>query len=102
MLRIARPDMGQEVARREVLGVELVRDHCLFFAGLIEISLAYDQQEFWNRSAHLLFADPAGVPDYLRNAPRPLVDVPAALALVDWPLEDAARLDDGHDGPNSG
>ena len=78
--------------------VAWLRGYCDLISAVLETSLAYDASGWWRHCAHLVFADPEGVPPYLRTAvpgrwsAGEVSDWVASVHHVSFPVRDADRL----------
>ena len=70
-------------------------------SALPEIALAYDEQELFNRTAHVFFANPKTPYEYLKNGPKAMdfgmgVDIADAVAfvhLMNFPVKEPKRME---------
>lgn len=103
-------DITPEQAREFVIvfdraDVEWLRGYCRLLRALLEISIAYDERELFERTGHLLFpnvkspyaflARPAAGRD--RDEMGPILDLIAAIHLIRFPLREPERLKVAHE-----
>lgn len=79
--------------------VSWLRGYCNLLMGMCELVLAYDSQEMFERTAHLVFAKPVTPYTFLKSRPAAqrrwssnwvIVDWIASIHLTQYPLVDAA------------
>ncbi|QDT17002.1 tetratricopeptide repeat protein [Alienimonas californiensis] len=77
---------------------EWLRGYCDLLSAILETMLAHDAENWWNHCAHLLFAQPEGVPGYLLTetgdgfSPGRLSDIIAAIHHVNFPVREPERM----------
>lgn len=106
------PDEGEpkmpDEARTFVLGLDTadaywLRGYCNVFGAVANVVLAYDGTELFERTGHLFFANVKSPYPWLQMPsgehgfdPETILDLVAALHLINQPLRDANRMADAH------
>ncbi|MFH5803698.1 hypothetical protein [Alienimonas sp. DA493] len=77
---------------------EWLRGYCDLLSAILETMLAHDAENWWNHCAHLLFAEPEGVPAYLLTdlgegfSVGRIADAVAAIHHVNFPVREPERM----------
>ena len=100
----------QDQAKQFVLGLDTadaywLRGYCQLMSGVVDVVLAYDGTELFNRTAHLFFEKPVTPYPWLQEVVQDddggfneevIFDFVAALHLINQPLRDAERMPAAH------
>lgn len=103
-------DITPEQARDFVIvfdraDVEWLRGYCRLLRALLEIAIAYDERELFERTGHLLFAQVKSPYTFLTRPAAggghddmgPILDLIAAIHLIRFPLREPERLKVAHE-----
>lgn len=96
----ALPDDGSPVVMLDRADVEWLRGYCHLLSALLEIGLAYDTHELFERVGHLVFERPMTPYGFLiesRNATtnpwgETLIDLIAGIHLANFPVAEPQRM----------